>query len=533
MHITLRRVGCIILLFLAKLSFAQVQKIDSLETLLNNSSDETRCDIEYELGITSLNLNADINQTTDYHVALKYGTESLKLAEQLGDSIRFLKASILKATAYKSLENLDSAINIYLKVLPLAEKLNQTVQMAYIYNDLGLIYTFQALYDKALSYHFKSLEVRRRREDKAAISMALTNMGLVYYKLKNYDKAILYYNEALQLKKEIKDIFYKDRLLIDLSLCYALKSDFTKAKKYIAEAFAQCNVKCADPILIEGEFCQGIIYFGLQKDTTAEKHFLESYALAKKINDIRFQLENMVYLAQIYIARNNAKLAAWYLKDAELIASHTEYNLLLMEINKQFYVLYGKLNDYEKESLYQSKYIQLRDSIYGEELTQHLMAVHAENEERENQSKIASQDKVLQLKEEVITRQTILNFLAISIAVLLIALIFTLYKNNRQKKRNNILLEQKVEDRTFELLESYELMKRTYKEQDEIIQKASVDMKSPLNTLKSLCDLAAKEVEDEESHVYVKNITSIVEQIEEKVNSLLQKDDMDHKGGGA
>jgi signal transduction histidine kinase len=196
-----------------------------------------------------------------------------------------------------------------------------------------------------------------------------------------------------------------------------------------------------------------------------------------------------------------------------------------MEIYREHYVLFGKKKDFKNEAVYQRKYIHLRDSIYGEELTQHLMAVHAENEERENQSKIEAQEKVLDLKEEIITRQTILNILAVSIALLLVALIFILYRNNAQKKRNNKLLEEKVKERTVELQESFDMMQRIYKEQDEIVLKASNDMKNPLNTLKGLCEVAAKEFDDEESSTYVKNISTIVDQIEEKINSLTKPDE--------
>ncbi len=56
-----------------------------------------------------------------------------------------------------------------------------------------------------------------------------------------------------------------------------------------------------------------------------------------------------------------------------------------------------------------SKYISLKDSVFNDELTKNLMKAEAEYQERENRSRIESQNKILALNEEVMYRQKIVN----------------------------------------------------------------------------------------------------------------------------
>ena len=164
--------------------------------------------------------------------------------------------------------------------------------------------------------------------------------------------------------------------------------------------------------------------------------------------------------------------------------------------------------------------MDLRDSIYSEELTQNLMAVQAEYEQRENKAKIESQNNLLVLKEEIIGKQQWLNILAVATVLLLVAFVITLFRNNQQKKKTNQLLELKVQERTKELSQSYQLIEKAYADQTHLIVKASSDIKSPLSTMKGLCSLALQEIEDPSAKQYMIQMDATTTHLSEMVNKL-------------
>jgi tetratricopeptide (TPR) repeat protein len=339
------------------------QKIDSLKALLHTASDLKRCDILYQLAYEYVEV--------DYIMGLQYAKEAFNAAKGRGDSLTIVRAGRIESLAYRRLEEMDSAITLSIQIIPIARRNNYMVEVRQLVHGLALAYTFKARYDIALRYHFQNLELIKKHGTDADMSSAIHNIGLLYYKMKDYNKALTYYKTALELKKEING---SEGLLINISLCYAYKNDFLKAGDFVSKALAACGQNCSEYIISNAYFNFGVIAFGLEHLAEAETQFLASYDIAKKIKDERFQLDNIVYLSQICIQRNEITLAENYLRKADdLMASGTPYNLELSKIYHRLFTLYNIKKDFKRSARYQLKYIQLKDSIYNEEHTRNLM----------------------------------------------------------------------------------------------------------------------------------------------------------------
>ena len=133
--------------------------------------------------------------------------------------------------------------------------------------------------------------------------------------------------------------------------------------------------------------------------------------------------------------------------------------------------------------------------------------------ERENNAMIASQAKILTLNNEVIFRQRFLNVFIGIIALLLIILSFVLVRNNRQKRAANLFLEQKVKERTLELEQNNDALLHSLEEHTVIFQKAYVEIKSSVATIKGLCSLGLMDNESSFGSQYVRKIESTSDQL--------------------
>lgn len=481
-----RKLALIFIILFLGLNTVDAQKIDSLKFLLKEKSGLERCDVLYQLAYEYVDF--------DNQYGLKYATEAFKAAKENSDSLRIVKAGRIKSLVFRRLGKMDSALILSSEILPIAKRNNYLDELNQVLTGLANVYIFKAFYDKALICYFQALELRQMKGNKSEISITADNIGLVYYKMKDYDKALSYYKKSLQLKNEAKYKYDLDLLLINISLCYGYKNNFIEAKNFIDQAFEVCGKNCSKYLQLQARFSLGIISLGSKDFLDAETQFLESYALAKMINNERLQFDNIVYLSQIYIRRNELVLAERYLSDAErLIASGTPYNLELIKVYNGLFKLYAKSGNFEKVARYQQKYIQLKDSIYSEELTRNLTKVEAEYLERENKAKIDAQSKILALDEKVIVRQRFLNLFIGIVAVLLIVLAFVLVRSNRRKRMVNQILEQKVKERTTELEINSSVLQRSLEERNVQLQKISTDIKNSLATIKGLCFLGLKD----------------------------------------
>jgi signal transduction histidine kinase len=222
-------------------------------------------------------------------------------------------------------------------------------------------------------------------------------------------------------------------------------------------------------------------------------------------------------LAKIAIVEKDSEIAEHNLKIVESLADSAGYNQLLIVTYKQFSILYGLIKDFEKASVYQNKYIHLKDSLIGEELVKNVAKIQTNFEERENLATI-------KLKNEALVRQRNLN-IAIGVIAMLAALLgFVLYRSNVVMRRVNSELsvaksvienqnmrlqninrelDAKVKEKTADLVKANEDLDKANKslskvndELDNFIYKTSHDIRGPLASLKGICSVALMDVKD-------------------------------------
>ena len=505
--------------------YAQNEKIDSLLRVLPDLNGSDRFQALYALGYEYIDV--------DNVKAEAYAVDAFKLGLSLGDSLMMVQASRIQGSALRRMERLNEAIDVSVKALGIARRNKYKEDEKILLNAIAIAYSYKAEYDKALDYHFQSLIVREQGGNKPEISITLNNIGFVYFKLKNYEKAIEYFNRSLVFKRESNDTHDLDRLLINIGLSYNHLKKFEFALKYINEGLQSCGATCSDQIIIEGKFGLGVSFFGLKKYPESEEEFKQSLAISRRTESKRWQSECLVYLAKIAITRNETESAEKFLEEAELLASNAGYNQLLMDAYKQFSVLYNQTKNFEKASLYQDKYILLKDSLISEDLVKNIAKIQTNFEERENIATIAS-------KEVVIRQQRYLNVAIAVIALLAGLLILVLQRGNRtikkvnaalseakqtieeQNKKLQILnknLDKEVRAKTSDLEKANHSLHRVVDELDNFIYKTSHDIRGPLASLKGICNIALMDVKDEVALKYLSKLDVTAE----KLNTILTR----------
>lgn len=485
--------------------------IDSLKSLLTSATGNEKYELTYQLAYELFDVN---NQE-----ALVYGEEAQKLALQAGDSLAITRSGRIVGQLLRRLDRPDDAIGQFLAVLPIAERNNLVEEQKRILNALALTYNFKAMYDLALHYNFKSLEIREREGNKSEIGIALNNIGLVYYKIGNFEQALEFYNRALEVSKDSGEKIGLAQLNINLSLCYIYLGVYDKATEYVYKGFEICGDQCSAQVRIEGEHCLGRSFLETRKLDEAIEHFRKSYEIAKDVGDKRFQSENAHSLAAVYFEQGNIDQMITLLKEAEQLASEAGYSEILIQTYKKFSKAYTVREDYTNAAKYQSKYIQLKDSIYSEELIKNLARVQTDYAQRENIKTISEQVENLRLKEEIIVRQRQIYFFIAALAVLasILAFVFFLYnralsKAKAQVSMLNETLELKVRDRTRAL-------QSVNNELDNFIYKTSHDIRGPLASLKGIANVALLEVDDPKAKEYLSKLDNSAD----KLNSILTR----------
>lgn len=451
-------------------------KIDSLLRELKTGSAKKALDVHLSL----------CYEYSDEEQVLYHAKRAFVLARNLGDSVNMVKSGRLVGRGYKFINQLDSAIDILRYASPIAKRNNIMFEYGRLQNTLGLTYMLVASYADALKCHFESLSVMEKLNNQQWMSISLLNIGAVYYKIEDSHKALEYYNRAFKLKQVINYSEGTDILLINMGLCYTQTGEYKTAKRYVENGLSACGSNCSADIQIQGEYALGVAYFLMREMDESEKHFLQSYQMAKTIKDRRFQFDNIIMLSKIYQADGQLLKVEKYLREAENLVPDASYNLEVIKLYKQFFILYERKGNIKQMVFYQKKYIALKDSVYNESYTNGLMRVQAEFLERENNARLAIQQQNLELKDKIIVRQNWLNILAGVTAMLLFLVVYFLYRRNKQRRIANRLLGQKIAARTSELESSYSELRKRLEENELTHKKTITDARSIVATMKGL-----------------------------------------------
>jgi signal transduction histidine kinase len=531
-------------------SFCQ-NDIDSLEQLLQQKKGIEQLEIYYELTFQYL-------QSNNMDKSLWSISQAQAISMTFGDSLKMIKTGRVKGQILRRLDRTTEAISAFLEVLSYSE-VNKAKGDEYfteyvaVLNGLAIAYTFQANYDKALHYNFESLIAREEEGKKYEISVALNNIGLVYFKLKNYEKALEYYTKALEFLNESGSAVFKDKLLINIGLCYNQinneEDSYAKAQQFIKDGLALCEPNCDNSTVMEGKFGLGKSNFGLENYQDATNHYSQSLQLAQELNDKRFQLENLVALAEIKILTKKENEAKMHLEEAESIVFGTEYNELAISIYKHYSKLFNQLKDFENAARYQEKYITVKDSTYSDQLIKNLASVQANYEERANLLTIQEKDENIRLQNELISRQRTQYIFIVVVTILIASLAGVLvWANRRQQKHNNALSEAKriierqnkeliktneeldirVREKTIDLVDSNTMLQDVNEELDNYIYRTAHDIRGPLVTLKGVCNVAQMDVKDPLALDYLKRLDLTAEKLNSILTRLLMVSQINH-----
>jgi tetratricopeptide (TPR) repeat protein len=402
-----------------------VSKIDSLENLINQKTGTEKFDLIVVLMRTHLSQNPK--------TSLELSRQAESLAFSIGDSLRIVKAKYARGFIYGRLDSVTQSIRVLEDALPIAKRNNYNEQLSKILNSIAIGYSFCGNPDKSIALHFQSIELNERLGNKEDISITYNNIGLLYFKLSDIENALRYYQKSLDIKIAISNDYDLDRLLINMALCYNQLRRYKEGEEFLKRGLQVCKNDCNTELLMQAEIGMGVASYQQGRIEEAIHHFESSLLIARQRNDKKFQIENLLNLANVNVTRGHLNVALSILGEAEKIAKDGGYSTLLVDIYRLTASIYSTKDNYDNASIYQSRYIRLKDSIYTSDLIKNLSKAQTNITDRESIKTLNSKDETLGSKLELIKGQRIQFILVLAIILLSLSLSILLFRVNRKQ----------------------------------------------------------------------------------------------------
>ena len=479
------------LIFFPSILVAQVQKMDSLEQVLKQTSRQTeRYKILNELAPLLINFEkpekaiiyldelkniahqiADykneakayrafsmIHQNkSDYQTAIKQIQKAIKI----DDSIQCLKCYLLDVNQlgriYIDMQQPEKAINIYQTGIQKSDKTSDPKILriqALIYGNLGIAYGKMYQKKKQIQAFLKQAELAEKAGSFDQKSKAFYNIGYLYMEMEQYPKAESYFYKAMADSIQIKNKDYVYMNYHSLGLLYSRWHKFEKALHYDSLALNTYKKNGYKLYVFDVLNNMAVVYLRMKQYDKAVPFHQKAVKLADSLNHKLAQIGGKLSFVNTLLHLKKYNKAEKILKQlAKDTIDRHNFNLSnLADFWEYNYEVYKHQKRYQKALEAFEKYKNISDSISNKERDIKIAELETKYQAEAKEKKLIEKEKEL-LKQKVANQNLIIG-LGIAGLLLILVVFFTIkfYLKHRREKRELTQLTQKVKALTKQLI---------------------------------------------------------------------------------
>lgn len=485
-------------------------------------------DLQHELSITPPNDHDSIYyqyfkkyMRSDISMAKTYALKAYEAGKKGQRFLRHAKCINAVAYTYDKLNNKDSSLHYYWEGIRYAQRHNLPEREMFFYNDLGNLFERYDYYDSALAYYSKAFSVALTLSKPFDEAIARHNMGLVYYHLENYNEALKNILEAIAIKNQHDIKEGMELNLLNVGMIYSEQARFDDALRYLMDAKKLCGNNCDPSLNADINYRIGYCIYNKSGMVQAFQYYKTAIDLAKQTGNEMVLAHALLDMGKYNTSTGNYVEAIAHLTESSEIAHRITLRRLERDSYEALAAVYSKTDRLDMAMKAQTRYIELKDSIFNEKMANNLKDIQLDAARKLSDEIISQKDMELRNTKLVVLLIAIICVLALLILVLV-------YINRRNSLRIGKIAQEQLQEqiriRTFELEKSNRELKDSQKQYDHLIYRTSHDIRGPIATILGLTNvgLIDKSGNTQVSKDYLSKIQSTANGLSDKLARLTQ-----------
>lgn len=383
--------------------------------------------------------------TGEIDLAINCIKKYLELSIELNDSVDIATAYYNLGIYHTSKGELNKGIDYYQKCIN--ADINRKHFEGYVYNNLGFIYRRKGDYTKAHKYYLLALKINEAKNNNQQKAKILSNIADIYYYHKNYDIALEKFLKVLDIYKQLEDENGMARVYYDIAYIYLDQDKYNRANTFFNKS---CDIykkyknkrNLANVIYGFGE----LYLEQLIPDTALIylNHALDIFEIVKDKSSIS---KTNLLLGKTYFITMDYEKAINHLNLSKIIANEIGEVIQVRDASELLSTIYNKKHDYKLAYENHVLFKTLSDSIMNEQnIKKHTELSMQYNFEKEKAEINNQNEKNKIIQENKLNRQKYLTWLGITGFASMLILSFVFFRNFRSRKKINQVLERQNEE---------------------------------------------------------------------------------------
>jgi signal transduction histidine kinase len=420
--------------FIVVVSFARNQKlIDSLTIQLELKHDTAK--YTASIGFADeLYYAGNISESVHfYQLASDYETRKIQ-----PDGSRLALVYGYMGNCLYDLAQYAKSIEWFQKALPFAEKFSDTLAVADLHANIGSSYFYMGKHQESINSYQKALSLDREMKDSLNMAVCMNNLGKVFHAWKHYDRAIDFYSQALEIGKQKNDSNGVSIRLSSIAASYMELKKFDQSINYYLQAYGIDSLM-NNTARMAGRLDQlGMVYQKMGDYQTAEPYFQKALKLLEMVEKPRSQAIVLGNLGQNCLHSGNLPEAKVLFEQSLALSKELNLSQSILNNYQSLSALYDQTGNYRLSKQYLEAYMALKDSIFNvqSQKTIEEFQVMYDTEKKDFEITRLNQEKEIQTIQIKKARQQRLFFVALAIAMLLVAVsLYFLFQNRKKTSR--------------------------------------------------------------------------------------------------
>lgn len=368
--------------------------------------------------------------------------EALALSRKLHYQRGEATALFMLGVGHDTYESYSGSLSFLEQARRLFGQLNDQVGLAQTLSQIGWFHTQRGEYVPALKYNMQARQLAQKAGDLEVLARATARLSGLYTIIGDFQQSLAFQSSAIQLCERINDQEGVCRQLNGFGDLYRLQSDFGRAERYYNKSIRLANTLNRPRLAAQAE--SNLAAMHVEQGNYAEALSLAYRALTilAKVPEAEVVAWTQTVLARAYLRQNQLDSALVYGLRSLKLSRQISYREASRDANEILAQVYVAKRKFAEAYAYQQQYIAYVDTLSGRDTQQQLALLQYNYGLAEKQAQIALLQKDKALQEETAQRQKQLLAGALIGILLILGILFLVYRNNRQKQKANALLER-------------------------------------------------------------------------------------------